>query len=127
MKFDGDNKTLEVSVRELAAQEEFFRIGFDAGEGWNRLGLGAELHARVLKERCARQPAYRREVCLQAKVAVEDWTAVVTGRLDGCIQQPDGGWLIEEFKSTYLPSQAMDRYGGLFARHQQQLLIYCEL
>ena len=83
-------KRLEVSVRELAGEEGFGRIGFERGEGWHRLGLGAELHSRVLRERRAAQPGYRSEVFLQAAVPIDGWTAVITGRLDGCVQEPSG-------------------------------------
>ncbi len=126
MKFDETHKVFEVSVRELADEEEFYRIGFEGGEGWRRLRLGAELHTRVLKDRCAAQPGYRSEVHVQARLAVNGWTAVITGRLDGCVQLASGVWLIEEFKSTYLHGRELRR-AGFFQRHQNQLLIYCEL
>ena len=113
---------MEVSVRELAEDEEFRRIGFERGEGWHRLGLGAELHARVLKERKNKFPEYRSEVHLQNRWAVEDWTALVTGRLDGCAPKEGGGWLVEEFKSAYLPGS-----GAVMERHKTQLLVYCHL
>ncbi|HEY3857032.1 MAG TPA: ATP-dependent DNA helicase [Verrucomicrobiae bacterium] len=122
MKFDEQARVMEVSVRELAEEEEFRRIGFERGEGWHRLGLGAELHARVLKERRDKFPEYRSEVHLQHRWAVEDWTALVTGRLDGCAPKPGGGWLVEEFKSAYLPGS-----GAVMERHKTQLLVYCHL
>ena len=127
LKFDEASKTLEVSVRELAGEEGFGRIGFERGEGWHRLGLGVELHSRVLQERRAAQAGYRSEVHLQAAVPIDGWTAVITGRLDGCVQEPSGGWLIEEFKSAYLPGQETRRAGAAFERHQRQLLLYCDL
>ncbi|HZM02063.1 MAG TPA: hypothetical protein VFC44_03480, partial [Candidatus Saccharimonadales bacterium] len=79
MRFDPATKTFELSVRELAEDDGYSRIGFERGEGWHRLGLGAELHARVLRERCLAQPAYRSEVHLQTRCQVEEWTAVITG------------------------------------------------
>jgi DNA excision repair protein ERCC-2 len=127
LKFDPATKTFEVSVRELAGEEGLSRIGFGRGEGWHRLGLGAELHARVLKERCGASASYRSEVHLQIRLAVEDWTAVVTGRLDGCVPDGKGGWLIEEFKSAYFPTQESRRSSPAFERHQRQLLFYCHL
>ncbi|HWD18830.1 MAG TPA: ATP-dependent DNA helicase [Verrucomicrobiae bacterium] len=127
MKFDEAARTFEISVRELAEGEGYARIGFERGEGWHRLGLGAELHARVLQERARLNPEYRREVFLQARWAVEDWTAIVTGRLDGCAAQTGGGWLVEEFKSTYVPTSEIRRTGGVAERHQRQLLLYCHL
>ncbi|MGZ4961043.1 MAG: ATP-dependent DNA helicase [Limisphaerales bacterium] len=127
MKFDPANKVFEVSVRELAEEEAFPRIGFAQGEGWNRLGLGAELHSRVLAQRIATKPGYRSEVFLQAKIAVEDWTAHITGRLDGCIQLESGAWLIEEFKSGYLAVDDLRRSAAGSEKHRRQLLIYCHL
>jgi DNA excision repair protein ERCC-2 len=127
LKFDPATKLFEVSVRELAEDEGFSRIGFGRGEGWHRLGLGAELHARVLQERCLARPAYRREVHMQIRCAVGDWTALITGRLDGCMPDGKGGWLIEEFKSAWFPAQESRRSGPAFASHQRQLLFYCHL
>ncbi len=127
LKFNESGKTCEISVRELAEGEGFERIGFERGEGWNRLGLGAELHARVLKLRCQERADYRAEVHLQTRITVDDWTLIITGRLDGCVPQPGGGWLIEEFKSDYFPSHETRRSGGAFERHQRQVLLYCHL
>ena len=43
------------------------------------------------------------------------------------MQEASGAWVIEEFKSAYLPGQETRRSGAAFARHQRQLLYYCEL
>jgi DNA excision repair protein ERCC-2 len=122
LKFDPTARVFEVSVRDLAECDGFRRIGFERGEGWHRLGLGAELHARVLNQRRLARPAYRCEVHLQERWPVEDWTALITGRLDGCVQNDDGSWLVEEFKSAYLPGS-----GSVLESHQRQLRIYCHL
>jgi hypothetical protein len=45
MRFDETAKSFEVSVRELAEDEGFRRVGFDRGDGWRRLGVGSEVHA----------------------------------------------------------------------------------
>ena len=127
MKFDDASKVFEVSVRELAEDEGFRRVGFERGDGWRRLGLGSQLHARVLTERCGAHASYRREVHLQARVPVEDWMAVVTGRLDGCIERSPGRWLIEEFKSVDLSVEGVRASGYGFERDRRQLLGYCFL
>ena len=127
MKFDEASRTFEVSVRELAEEEGFRRVGFDRGDGWRRLGLGAPMHTRVLGARCDAHASYRAEVHLQARIPIEDWTAVLTGRLDGCIERAPGEWLIEELKSTNLSVEGIRPSGISFERDRRQLLAYCSL
>ena len=127
MRFDETAKIFEVSVRELAEDEGFRRVGFDRGDGWRRLGVGSEVHARVLAARREVHHSYRCEVHLQARIPVEDWTAVLTGRLDGCVERSEGSWLIEEFKSTHLPSEGLRLSGYGIDRDRRQLLGYCYL
>lgn len=127
MRFDEPARTFEVSVRELAEDEGFRRVGFDRGDGWRRLGMGSEVHTRVLAARREFHPSYRCEVHLQARIPVEDWTAVLTGRLDGCVERSAGQWLIEEFKSTHLPSEGLRLSGYGIDRDRRQLVGYCYL
>ena len=127
MRFDEDSRVFEISVRELAEDEGFRRVGFDRGDGWRRLGLGTQIHTRVLAERQGAHPAYRAEVHLEARIPVEDWTAVLTGRLDGCIEREPGHWLIEELKSTNLAVDGVRPSGYAFERDRRQLLGYCYL
>ena len=72
-------------------------------------------------------PTYRAEVHLEARLPVEDWTAVLTGRLDGCIERAPGQWLIEELKSTNLTVDGVRPSGYGFERDRRQLLGYCYL
>jgi DNA excision repair protein ERCC-2 len=127
MRFDETAKTFEVSVRELAEEEGFRRVGFDRGDGWRRLGVGSEVHSRVLAARRDVHSSYRSEVHLQARIPVDDWTAVLTGRLDGCVERSEGSWLIEEFKSTHLSSEGFRLSGYGVDRDRRQLLGYCYL
>ncbi|HKA35835.1 MAG TPA: ATP-dependent DNA helicase [Thermoanaerobaculia bacterium] len=127
MRFDEISRTFEVNVRELAEEEGFRRVGFDRGEGWRRLGLGTQIHSQILAARRETFTAYRSEVHLQASIPVEDWTAILTGRLDGCLEREAGHWLIEEFKSTDLPSEGIRPSGYAFERDRRQLLAYCYL
>jgi DNA excision repair protein ERCC-2 len=127
LRFDEAAKVFEVSVREMAEDEGFRRVGFDRGDGWRRLGLGTRIHSRVLSERQIAHPAYRCEVHLEARIPVEDWTAVLSGRLDGCIEREPGHWLIEELKSTNLSVDGVRPSGHAFERDRRQLLCYCYL
>ena len=127
VRFDETIRVFEITVRELAEDEGFRRVGFDRGDGWRRLGLGTQIHSRVLGERQLAHPAYRAEVHLEARIPVEDWTAVLTGRLDGCIEREGGHWLIEELKSTNLAVDGVRPSGYAFERDRRQLLGYCYL
>ena len=127
MRFDENTRVFEISVRELAEDEGFRRVGFDRGEGWRRLGLGTQIHVRVLGERQAAHPGYRCEVHLEARIPVDDWTGVLTGRLDGCVERTPGQWLIEELKSTNLAVDGVRPSGYAFERDRRQLLGYCYL
>ncbi len=127
MRFDEASRVFELSVRELAEDEGFRRVGFDRGDGWRRLGLGAQIHTRVLAERRNAHPAYRAEVHLEARIPVDDWTAVLTGRLDGCVERTPGQWLIEELKSTNLSVDGVRPSGYAFERDRRQLCGYCYL
>ncbi|HEX9148010.1 MAG TPA: ATP-dependent DNA helicase, partial [Thermoanaerobaculia bacterium] len=49
------------------------------------------------------------------------------GRLDGCVERSEGSWLIEEFKSTHLPSEGLRLSGYGIDRDRRQLLGYCYL
>ncbi len=127
MKFHDADRTFEVSARELAEEEGFRRVGFDRGDGWRRLGLGTQVHSRVLAARREIFGGYRCEVHLQARLPVEGWTAILTGRLDGCVEREADHWLIEEFKSTDLRSEGIRPAGYAFDRDRRQLLAYCYL
>jgi DNA excision repair protein ERCC-2 len=124
---DDATKTFSLSVRELAEDRRFYPIGFDRGEGWSGLCDGSELHSRVLKARQARLPGYRAEVFLRARLPVAGWTAVITGRLDGCLEEAGGGFLIEEFKSALFVSEGFHPSAAAYERHLSQLMVYCHL
>ena len=82
---------------------------------------------RESSEHGATRTSYRAEVHLQARMPIEDWTAVLTGRLDGCIERAPGEWLIEELKSTNLSVEGIRPSGISFERDRRQLLAYCSL
>ena len=127
MRFDEATRVFELTVRELAEDEGFRRVGFDRGDGWWRLGLGAQMHARVLAERREALAAYRAEVHIEARLPVDDWTAVLSGRLDGCVEREAGSWLIEELKSSNFSVDGLRPSGHGFDRDRRQLQGYCYL
>ena len=128
MKFDEASKTFEVSVRELAEEEGFRRVGFDRGDGWRRLGLGAQMHPRVLAARCDAHAGYR---CGGPPPGAHPDRG-----LDGDPDRPPrrvrrarrrAPGYIEELKSTNLSVEGVRPAGYAFERDRRQLLAYCSL
>jgi DNA excision repair protein ERCC-2 len=122
---DPQTKTISASVRDLAMEPGFGRIGLER-EGWTSFAVGTKVHERVLAARMAANSSYQKEIHLEIKIQMEGWTAVITGRMDGC-SRSDCGAHIEEFKTASLVQGKMAWQNAGFERHRRQLLIYCDL
>ena len=122
---DDGAKAVFLSVRDLAEDMGFARIGADRG-GWASFALGTEVHGRVLASRIAADPAYRKELPVRHQLQLDDWFITITGRIDGAREDADG-WHIEEFKTASLLPGPAQRSGPSFERHRRQLLLYCDL
>lgn len=122
---DPEAKTILASVRDLAANTGFSRIGMER-DGWISFGLGTRVHEKVLAARLMVNPQYRKEVYLEANIPINGWTAVITGRMDGYSPGTTGA-TIEEFKTASLvPGKNLSQLPG-FERHRRQLMLYCDL
>jgi len=122
---DPEAKTILASVRDLAANTGFSRIGMER-DGWISFGLGTRVHEKVLAARLMVNPQYRKEVYLEANIPINGWTAVITGRMDGYSPGFTGA-TIEEFKTASLvPGKNLSQLPG-FERHRRQLMLYCDL
>ena len=76
------------------------RVGFDRGEGYERLWIGQAVHRRVLGENLEKFPGYAVEKAVRLTFPVDDFTAVLEGRLDG--RWEDGGRVVvDEVKSLH--------------------------
>lgn len=76
------------------------RAGFDRGEGFERLWIGQAVHRRVLGENLASVPGYAVEKSIRLAYAVDDFTAVLEGRLDGRFEE-GGRVVVDEVKSLH--------------------------
>jgi DNA excision repair protein ERCC-2 len=145
---DSVAKAVFLSVRDLAEEPGFKRIGFDR-QGWSSFALGVEVHERVLAARLAANPAYRTEIHVSALISLDDWTATITGRIDGAHESREG-WRLEEFKTASWAGNAASsptadegqregegatssgrssprRITAAAERHRRQLLLYAHL
>jgi DNA excision repair protein ERCC-2 len=102
------------------------RVGFDRGEGFERLWIGQAVHRRVLGEHLASVPGYAVEKSIRLVYAVDDFTAVLEGRLDGRFEK-DGRVIVDEVKSLHFSEDLAKLPGSpRLERFQLQLRWYMQ-
>jgi DNA excision repair protein ERCC-2 len=102
------------------------RVGFDRGEGFERLWIGQAVHRRVLGEHLASVTGYEVEKSIRLVYAVDDFTAVLEGRLDGRFER-DGRVIVDEVKSLHFSEDLAKLPGSpRLERFQLQLRWYMQ-
>ncbi|MCM3876192.1 MAG: hypothetical protein NEA02_07210, partial [Thermoanaerobaculia bacterium] len=102
------------------------RAGFDRGEGFERLWIGQAVHRRVLGEHLEKIPGYSVEKAIRLTYAVDDFTAVLEGRLDGRFEE-DGRIVVDEVKSLHFAEDLVKLPGSpRLERFQLQLRWYLQ-
>ena len=76
---------------------------------------GAAAHRKIQKGRKEAGEKYEAEVSLRHEMEIDDIPVILQGRADGIITRDDGGFTIDEIKSSNLPLE------HLFKQHQQHL------
>jgi DNA excision repair protein ERCC-2 len=76
------------------------RVGFDRGDGFERLWIGQAVHRRVLGEHLAAVPGYAVEKVVRLTYGVDEFTAIFEGRLDGRWEN-GGRVVVDEVKSLH--------------------------
>lgn len=77
------------------------RIGFDRGEGFERLWIGQAVHRRVLGDAQAAIPGYAVEKGVRFTFPVDDFLATFEGRVDGRWDDAGGRVVVDEVKSVH--------------------------
>ncbi|MDL2716960.1 MAG: ATP-dependent DNA helicase [Acidobacteriota bacterium] len=102
------------------------RAGFDRGEGFERLWIGQAVHRRVLGEHLGKIPGYAVEKGIRLTYAVDDFTAVLEGRLDGRFEE-NGRVVVDEVKSLHFAEDLVKLPGSpRLERFQLQLRWYMQ-
>ena len=126
MRVDHDKKEIVCAVGDLVYESTYRRIGVERGDGFRRMWIGQDIHARRAEERANEDPHYRAEVHVVHRTSVGAWSVTVTGRIDGLSIDKDAKVVcIEEVKSIHfdLELEALSRSDKL-QRHLYQLLLY---
>lgn len=99
-RFDGEQRSLEISVADLLERRLTRSLGFANRGGYERLWLGQAIHSRYQEEALASDGTYRREVWVKHQLEHRGWRVTINGRLDGVRKEPDGTRVVEEIKSV---------------------------
>jgi DNA excision repair protein ERCC-2 len=123
LSVDLARKIVAVSPATLLAGA-YRRIGFDRGDGFERLWIGQAVHRRVLAEFSRTVPGYETERAVRLTFPVDDFTAVLEGRLDGRYEE-EGRIVVDEVKSLHFAEDLGKLPGSQrFARFETQLRWY---
>ena len=102
------------------------RAGFDRGEGFERLWIGQAVHRRVLGENLANVHGYAVEKSIRLAYAVDDFTAVLEGRVDGRFEE-GSRVVVDEVKSLHFAEDLAKLPGSpRLERFQLQLRWYLQ-
>jgi len=123
LSVDLARKIVTVSPATLLAGA-FRRIGFDRGEGFERLWIGQAVHRRVLGEFLESIRGYETERGIRLSFPVDGFTAVLEGRLDGRFEE-EGRVVVDEVKSLHF-AEDLGKLAGSprLARFETQLRWY---
>jgi DNA excision repair protein ERCC-2 len=123
LSVDLERKTITVSPATLLAGA-FRRIGFDRGDGFERLWIGQAVHRRVLGGFLESVKGYESERPVRLTFPVDDFTAVLEGRLDGRFEE-QGRVVVDEVKSLHFAEELGKLPGSpRFSRFESQLRWY---
>lgn len=124
IRIDDKEKTIRVSVRDLVAPT--VAIGSLAAGGFlpARAALGKDAHESHQAERSDALVSYRKEVHVKHAMRVDDYTAIIQGRIDG-VYERRGKLVVEEVKSVISTQDIIERVkAGDFEASVLQLQLY---
>lgn len=105
IRFDDEERTLELSVRDLverAAPSGNLQVAVVQTLS-ARAAVGRKVHLEYQAERADDDEGFVAEARVQAQLPIGGWTVKLHGRMDGLTTE-DGRTIVEEVKSTALPA-----------------------
>jgi DNA excision repair protein ERCC-2 len=110
IRFDDAQRTVSLSVRDLAADgaaSGHLALAVVRSRG-ARAAAGRQVHQDWQLERADQSATYRAELTVRRTLAVGEWTANLLGRIDG-VDREDDRYVVEEVKSTPLDASRLYR------------------
>src|SRR6266496_4747251 len=126
MRVDHEKREIVCSVGDLVYESTYRRIGVERGDGFRRMWIGQDIHARRAEIRAADDVNYRSEVHVVHRVRHHNWNVTITGRIDGLSVDATREIVsIEEVKSIHFDLELGALYRSeKLQRHLFQLLLY---
>ena len=100
IRFDSETKTLSLSVRDLAEEDDYRFAGPAPVSLKRRALMGQQAHEDHQGAREEEIGSYRRERSVRYETRRGEWRVVVSGRIDGIYTDPEGRTVIEEVKTV---------------------------
>lgn len=121
LRWDDAARTLDLGVHDLleAGERDLRALAMSSRA---RLAAGVAVHREVQEAAAAADARFQAEVRLKHVVVVREWVCTVHGRVDG-LSEEDGRTVLEEIKSSALPSDQLDAVPG-FPAWERQLAWY---
>ncbi|MEO6323011.1 MAG: DEAD/DEAH box helicase, partial [Thermoanaerobaculia bacterium] len=121
LRIDAEARRLTISPAALLGGTAR-RIGFDRGEGFERLWIGQAVHRRVAMESVELIPGYAAEKSVRFTFPVDDYTVLFEGRVDGRFEESNGRVIVDEIKSLHFAEDLVKLPGSpRMLRFQLQL------
>ncbi|MGE0710278.1 MAG: helicase C-terminal domain-containing protein [Planctomycetota bacterium] len=125
IRFDEDNRTLSLSVRDLADDLDYRFSGPSPVSLKRRALLGRLAHEDHQGAREDAIDSYRRERSVRYETRIEGWRVVVSGRIDGIYTDEAGQTVIEEVKTIVgTEAELLAACEETFPHYARQLQLY---
>jgi len=124
IRIDDKEKVIHVGVKDLVAPSTMLGSIAAPEHLPSRASLGRDAHKDHQTEREEALASYRKEVHIKHQMKVENYTAVIQGRIDG-VYERRGRFVVEEVKSVLSTADIIERIKeGLFETSVHQLQVY---
>ncbi len=124
IRIDDKEKVIQLSVKDLVLPSTVTGSIVAPQPLAPRAALGRDAHKNHQAEREESLASYRKEVYVKHEMKVENYTAIIQGRIDG-VYERRGRLVVEEVKSVLSTADVIERIKeGLFEASIYQLQIY---
>ncbi|RMG15709.1 MAG: hypothetical protein D6731_07740 [Planctomycetota bacterium] len=125
IRFDEERRTVTLSVRDLADENDYRFCGPAPLSLKRRAVLGRLAHEDHQEAREDELSSYRRERSVRYETRVDGWRVVVQGRIDGIYTDAEGRTVIEEVKTVVARPEELEAADeGTFPAYARQLQLY---